>query len=572
MNSLSFIHKHGVGSRVSPPYICSGLYTWHSLFLIGILLFNSLPLKAQDHQHAHNDADEAPITFPAELLARPVKLREGTGAQTLVDPVTTSSKEAQAFYLQGVAYLHGYVFIEASRSFNQALRFDPKLAMAYVGLSRAYAGLNVWEAARAALDRARELAPTASKREQLRIALRVKQMAAVADIGNSLKFSDYKKSLDDAVAEYPQDVELWLLRGNAEEANAAGRGQHGGTSSITFYEKALALSPDNAAAHHYLTHSLENVDRVEEALKHGEAYARLAFSIPHALHMYGHDLRRVGRVSDAIAQFRRADQLEQEYYKAENIPSQFDWHHEHNLDLLSTSYQHQGQLKDAERLMRQAFAIPSMTDTLEFNKKQWPQFLIVRGRAKEALEAAMTLSRSRWDIVRTIGYIFASHADMALNDMPAASTAAKSALAEMQQMGSRAAFVVPYMEALQGEFFLRTGQTEKGRAILKQVVKKIRAEPGPDAWTEALFQLEAIAAEARAAGDWELARYIARQMLEHDVAYAGSHYAMALVAEHDNNSALALAEYAEVDKLWRNADADLPELQQTRARLAALKK
>lgn len=536
------------------------------------LLFGVHTAMAQAHEHGQASADDAPMTFPAELLERPVALRAGTGAETLRDPVTTSSKEAEAFYLQGVAYLHNYVFIEAARSFNQALRLDPGLAMAYVGLSRAYGGLNIWAAARAALDRAQVLAPNVSKREQLRISLRARQLVAIADISTPLNFSAYREALDQALAAYPQDVELWLLRGNAEETSAAGRGQHGGASSIPFYEKALKLVPDHIAAHHYLTHSLENVGRINDALPHGEATARLAFSVPHALHMYGHDLRRVGRITEAIAQFRRADQLEREYYKTENIPSQLDWHHEHNLDLLATSYQHEGQMQEAERLMRQAFAIPSMQDTLEFNKKQWPQFLITRGRSKEALEAALTLARSRWDIVRVIGYVFVSRAQMALDDLPAASEAAKSALREVQAMGSRAAFVAPYLEALQGEFFLRGGQTEKGRALLKQVAVKLRAAPGPDAWTQALFQLEALATAARAAGDWELAEALARQMLEHDAAYAGSHYALALVADHKNDRAMALAEYKETEKLWRNADAELPELRQARARLAALGK
>src|SRR5918911_1458589 len=128
------------------------------LLLLAVLFSLSSAAFAQEHQHGQAEADDAPITFPAELLERPVTLRAGTGAQTIVDPVTTSSKEAQAFYTQGVAYLHGYVFIEAARSFNQALRLDPKLAMAYVGLSRAYAGLNLWEAARAAVEQAQLLA------------------------------------------------------------------------------------------------------------------------------------------------------------------------------------------------------------------------------------------------------------------------------------------------------------------------------------------------------------------------------------------------------------------------------
>jgi hypothetical protein len=58
-------------------------------------------------------------SVPDELLNRPVPLRSGIGAAH--DAVATKSKEAQAFYDQGLAYLHSYVWIEAARSFNQAL-------------------------------------------------------------------------------------------------------------------------------------------------------------------------------------------------------------------------------------------------------------------------------------------------------------------------------------------------------------------------------------------------------------------------------------------------------------------
>jgi hypothetical protein len=54
----------------------------------------------------------------------------------------TCSKNAQPFYDQEVAYLlYSYVWIEAARSFHRALRGDPGLAMAYLGLSRVYSGL-----------------------------------------------------------------------------------------------------------------------------------------------------------------------------------------------------------------------------------------------------------------------------------------------------------------------------------------------------------------------------------------------------------------------------------------------
>ena len=63
--------------------------------------------------------------------------------------------------------------------------------------------------------------------------------------------------------------------------------------------------------------------------------------------------------------------------------------------------------------------------------------------------------------------------------------------------------------------------------------------PVPIRGVQALFTLEAMARAARAVGDWELAGRMARQMLEHDPAYAGSHYALGLVAEHDGDGATA---------------------------------
>jgi tetratricopeptide (TPR) repeat protein len=537
-------------------------------FLACIIVISLLrPALAVAHQH-DNHAPGGSI--PSEILERPVALRSGIGAAH--EAVTTSSKQAQAFYDQGLAYLHSYVWIEAARSFNQALRLDPKLALARVGLSRAFSGLNASGAARAALDQAWALEANLSERERARISIRAKQLEAIQDPGNASKHSAYKKAIDDALASDQNNAELWLLRGNAEEASAAGRGQHGGAASIAFYQRALAASPDHFAAHHYLTHSYENTGRIEEALKHGERYARLAPAVPHARHMYGHDLRRVGRVNEAIAEFRKADELENDYYKAENIPAEYDWHHEHNLDLLSTSYQHLGQMKAAEQIMRQAFAIPSMQDALEFNKRQWPEFLLARGRADEAIEAAHTLARSRWDIVRSIGRVMASHALMAKGKLPEAGEEAKSALNELRDSGRRAEFVRPFIEALQAEFFLRTGQAEKGRAIFKEVIGKIRGELGPDGWTQSLFKLEMISRVAREAGDWELASYAARQMIEHDANYAGSHYAMALVLEQKGDRGAALEKFAAAEKLWRDADPGLPELLDIRKRVAALGK
>ena len=95
--------------------------------------------------------------------------------------------------------------------------------------------------------------------------------------------------------------------------------------------------------------------------------------------------------------------------------------------------------------------------------------------------------------------------------------------------------------------------------MLEEVARKVRALPGPDAWAQALFTLEAIARTAREVNDWELADWAAGQMLAHDPNYAGTHYALALTAEHRGDMATARTERALVAKYWDQADRGLPE-------------
>jgi tetratricopeptide (TPR) repeat protein len=501
---------------------------------------------------------------PAEILERPVALRAGTG--NAHEQVTTSSQQAQALYDQGLNYLHGYVWIEAARSFRAALRADPGLAMAWVGLSRVYSGLDDPAHAGQAIETARALSSRASPREQRRVALRSTQLEAMADVADAAKHAAYKKAIDEALALDVADAELWLLRGNAEEASAAGRGQRGGAASTAFYREALRLAPDSAAAHHYLTHSYETIGQIPLALEHGEAYARLAPAIPHAHHMWGHDLRRVGRIDEAIAAFRRTDEIEKAYYAAEGIPPELDWHHVHNLDLLATSYQHKGRMRQAEGVMREAAALPPTTDYLEYNQKVLAVFLLGRGRWEDALAESRRLSAGKWGATRAVGHALSGHALLALGRGAESEQALRDAERELAAVPSRTAGigvsrgqVQPWVDQLRGERLLRRGSPE-ARRTLEEVARTLRAIPGPDAWIQALFRLEGIARAAREAGDWDLAEGMARQMLEHDPAYAGSHLALAIVAERRGDAATASEERRAAERLWRDADPDLSEL------------
>jgi tetratricopeptide (TPR) repeat protein len=521
-----------------------------------VLALLALGLALVQEAHSH-PAPLPPSGAILEVARRPLPLRTGIG--TAHDAVGTTSKDAQAFYDQGLAYLHSYVWLEAARSFNQALRIDPSLAIAHADLSVAYVELNAPAAAKQSLDRAMALAARASDHDRQHVDLRVLQRAGEAAPADTSKRAEYRAALDRALVAFPSDEELWLLRGQAESPDAAERGQGSVAGSVAFYQKALSLAPTHVASHHYLTHAYENTGRIAEALTEAATYARMAPEVPHARHMHGHDLRRVGRIEEAIAEFTAADTLETTYFATERIPRELDWHYQHNLDLLGTSYQYVGRMAKAEERLKASFAIKSSLVQQEFNKREWPMFLIARGRTKEALEAASVMAAHPNPVVSATGHAAIGEARLAMGEFQAAADEANAALRLMRGAEGGALVATP-LQALQGEFFLRTGQKDKGRSLLESVAKAVRAAPGPDAWTQALFTLEAIARTARESGAWDVADWAARQMIEHDPNYAGAHYALGLVAAHNGDRAAARKAFDLARSYWKNADPDLPEL------------
>ncbi len=511
-------------------------------------------------QHEGHESASAIGWMPRELLDRPVPLRQGIGK--VHEAVTTSSPEAQGFYDQGLAYLHSFVWIEAARSFHQALRLDPSLAMAFLGLSDAYIALQDFQTARAAFDKAQSLTGNANERERARIAIRAKQLDYLQDSGNLQKYFAYRAAVTDALAASPNDPWLWILRGFAEEGTPLAHGQGGTVDTIAFYQTALVFSPENFAAHHYLAHTFENHGPAEKALEQSEEYVRLAPAIPHAHHMRGHNLRRLGRTEEAIQEFLKAEELENAYYRAESIPVQYDWHHAHNLQLLAMSYQALGQMKAAEAAFREAFSLPAHVDFQEFNRRAWPEFLLESGRPQEALAASQELEKSRWAMGRFAGHSLAGRALLALDRMEDARNELALAEQEMEQLPAQVIKSLQDTVMLRAEIMLREKNWDKGNVLMQQVEEQVVAVPGPDAWSEALFQLDSIARIARDIGDWDLAEYTAQKMIRHDPSYAGGHFARALVAEHRGDALITQKEFAMGEKLWSKAD---PDLQKPRA-------
>lgn len=518
------------------------------------LLLSAPPLKAQHEGH------EGMVGWvPQELLERPVPLREGIGSAH--SKVSTAVPHAQAFYDQGLAYLHSFEWIEATRSFHQALRLDPKLAMAYVGLSDAFLGFSDFAAARAAFEQAARLAAVnpPSEAERRKIEIRRLLLEWLESGGNLQKYFAYRKAVTDAISVAPDDPWLWIQRAFADEGTPQAHGQNGGADTLAFYQVALTIIPGEFPAHHYLAHTYETLGRTQDALRQSEIYARMAPAIPHAHHMLGHDLRRAGRTVEAVAEFERAGQLEDAYYRTEKIPAQYDWHRVHNLSLLAMCYQTLGQVKAAEKALREAFALPVYVDVAAFNRREWPEFLLSEGRLEEALAAAQDMLQSPWAMGRFAGHTIAARALLRVDRIGEARAELSLAERELEKVPVSVVASLPDAGLARAEILLSSGKTGEADTLFRQIVRDVRGVPGPDSWSQALFQIESVATIARSAGDWELTEFAAQQMVEHDPSYAGGYYALGLVAEHRGDAATQQEQFARAVRLWDKADAGLLE-------------
>jgi tetratricopeptide (TPR) repeat protein len=490
------------------------------------LFITTAVLFAQDKPLPLHAACAAPPGdyVEAALLERPTRLQEGIGKVS--QKVTAKTPAVQALYDQGLAYLHSYVWIEAARSFHQALREDPDCAMAWMGLARAEQALNRDPEAQAAIDRAKSLAAKVSEGERRHIELRAQQVAAQAapPAEERDKHEAYKRAIEKALAADPADAELWILRGNAEEPGPWGRGQAGGIGAIAYYEAALARSPGHFGAHHYLVHAYENVGRHAEAAEHGKIYADAAPRVAHAQHMYGHVLPRLGRWKEALEQFEKADAIEESYARNEKLRPGDDWHHVHNLQLLGYTYLRLGRPDDAEKTFRRGFETPIRYPQYGWQHATLAEYLLLRGRPVEALAAARLLA-GRTRAAKAAGAAVEGETLIALGRRTEAVDAAKRARAAFEDARKNAGyesrwierFVEPFVRQLEAELAMTEKSSED---TLLKFADELAANPRFDAWGEGLFRLERIAEQAKRSGREALARDIQERMRKIDPDYA----------------------------------------------------
>lgn len=557
--------------RIILPAIVTVLPRARQSFMVAVLLVwfvasdrtGRSRLSAQPHPASHGTLR----AIPGTILERPPVKRAGIGRAHEV--ISTTAAGAQEWYDIGLAHLHSFAWLDAARAFNAALRLDPQCAMAHAGLSFAFGGLGAFQGAVDEIARAQRAVSPAAAHDRLRIALRQQQLQVLS---GALASDRYVAALDQALTAAPKDVELLLLRGEAGSGDVAASGHDSGASGVVYYQRAQQADANAFAPRHYLAHAYENSGQTALALRESEVYATMAPAVPHAHHMVGHSLRRLGRTSEAIARFEQADALAQAAFASDQVPPEYDWHTHHNTALLAAAYRYVGRLQAAAQRLEPAFTRAAPLLPEELTKRAWPALLLVRGRVVEAATAALQLTLHGDPLVRGAGHLATAQVHLSAGRVAAAGLAADAALRELRQAGAAASELAPDLRMTQGVFLLRSSERdrERARTMVRDAMASWRARNGPDAWSDTLFALELTFRLVRQADDRVLAAEVAEQMRQHDPLYAGTSFALALVAEARGDRAAARAAYTEAIARWQAADPDHPDAQTARARLASL--
>jgi hypothetical protein len=295
-------------------------------FSIALALWFSTAGAFADEPHQH------PAGKPGEL-------------GTVHFPITCAAASRKPFE-RAVAMLHSFWYEEAVGAFSHLAEVDPECAMAHWGVA-----MSLWHplwippATPEALERGRGAVARAR-------AARVqspKERAYVAAVGAYFDGSEaldpraralaYEKAMEGLHAAYPSDREGAAFYALALLATAplTDKTYANQLKAASLLEPIFTEQPDHPGAAHYVIHSFDLPRLAARALPAARAYAKIAPSAPHALHMPSHIFTRLGLWDESIASNRASEQAAKDYAVKAHMQGAWD-EQLHAMDYLEYAY------------------------------------------------------------------------------------------------------------------------------------------------------------------------------------------------------------------------------------------
>lgn len=280
-------------------------------------------------------------------------LMEGTGRVSF--PVTTQSEKAQAFIDQGVGQLHGFWYLEAERSFRQAIQLDPDCAIAYWGCAQA--NKNNDERARGFIEDAMEHLEGTTERERRYIESYSKYLNNTDPKRKRKRAEDYTKALEDLVIDFPEDLEakaflalqIWLNRSSDLPIGSY-------LAADALMDQIFEQEPLHPT-HHFRIH-LWDTRRAEMALESAAKCGPSAPSIAHMWHMPGHIYSRLHRYEDAVWQQEASARVDHAHMIRDRVMPDEIHNFAHNNEWLIRNLIFIGRVQDGIDLAKNMVSLP----------------------------------------------------------------------------------------------------------------------------------------------------------------------------------------------------------------------
>ena len=214
-----------------------------------------------------------------------------------VADVTTHSAEAYRYYLEGLDYGEQLYWSEAEASYKNAIKHDTTFAMAYYRL----ATIAPSDERKALAEKAAKYGDKASKKERMYI----KQFQA----SNESRYDDAIDTLEELVAEYPEEKEAYLTLGGYYR-----NVRFDGERAIEMYTRAIEIDPMYKNAYNMMAYTYDNMGEVEKTLWAINKYVELAPDEANPYDSRADLLARNGKVDEAIESYRRAVEIKPDFH------------------------------------------------------------------------------------------------------------------------------------------------------------------------------------------------------------------------------------------------------------------
>ena len=219
-----------------------------------------------------------------------------TSIEQPVAEVTTTSIDAYNYFLRGSEEFEKLRIEEAQKFLEKAVELDSTFATAYLWLGWTYSWLRNINAGNEAYEKAMVYSQKATEKERMYIEARYAQVIE----GKRVKAIRIFKQM---AKKYPKEKRVHYLLAL----------YYSGDKRIEGFKKALELDPNYGNAMNDLAYSYSEMGNFEEALEYLKRYASVSPGDPNPIDSMAEVYFKMGKLDEAIAKYKEAIEVEPDW-------------------------------------------------------------------------------------------------------------------------------------------------------------------------------------------------------------------------------------------------------------------